>query len=171
MPIPIEQKVIAILFSLTLLIVTLQLIRKHKLREQYALVWLAASLAIVLFSIFDQILADLAALLAVRYAPTLILVFGILFCVVLLLAQTGMLSVQANRIRDLAQTIGLLEWRLRQVENQPLIAQPAILSEIRSLTPGSSSVTERPGSEEGRVASSSPSPDLVKRRSGEGVGG
>jgi len=120
MPISIEQKIVAVLFSLILLLVTLQLIRRHKLREEYALVWLAASFAIFLFSIFDQLLAYLALLFAVKYAPTIILVFGILFCVVLLLAQTVMLSVQANRIRDLAQTIGILEWRLHALEDQPL---------------------------------------------------
>ncbi|CAN5862305.1 N/A [soil metagenome] len=97
---------------------TFQLIRKHKLREEYALIWFAASLAIFLLSIFDSIVAFLATIFAVKYAPTLILVFGILFCVVLLLAQTVMLSVQANRIRDLAQSVGLLEWRLRELENQ-----------------------------------------------------
>jgi hypothetical protein len=100
------------------LLVTLQLIRKHKLREEYALIWFAASLAIFLLSIFDRIVALLATLFAVKYAPTLILVFGILFCVVLLLEQTVMLSMQANRIRDLAQTLGIMEWRLRELENQ-----------------------------------------------------
>lgn len=106
---------------------TFQLIRKHKLREEYALIWFAASLAIFLLSIFDSIVAFLATIFAVKYAPTLILVFGILFCVVLLLAQTVMLSVQANRIRDLAQSIGLLEWRLRELENQPLDELPSSL--------------------------------------------
>jgi hypothetical protein len=118
MPIPFEQKIVAVLFSLILLLVTFQLIRKHKLREEYALIWLAASLAIFLLSIFDKITSLLAGLFAVKYAPTLILVFGILFCVVLLLAQTVMLSVQANRIRDLAQNVGLLEWRLRELESE-----------------------------------------------------
>lgn len=141
MPIPIEQKLIAVLFSLILLLVTFQLIRKHKLREEYALVWLAASLAIFLFSLFDRILAVLAGLFAVKYAPTLVLVFGILFCVVLLLAQTVMLSVQANRIRDLAQTIGILEWRLRQMEDQLLADDPSpVFTENGQL-----SATEIPG--------------------------
>ncbi|MEZ4866020.1 MAG: DUF2304 domain-containing protein [Caldilineaceae bacterium] len=118
MPIPLEQKIIAIAFSLVLFAVILQLIRKHKLREEYALIWFAVSLVIVLFSLFDGILSYLAGLLAVVYAPTLVLVFGILFCVILLLAQTVMLSNQANRLRDLAQTIGLLEWRLHQLEER-----------------------------------------------------
>lgn len=118
MTIPVEQRIIAVTFSLILVAVILQLIRKHKLREEYAIVWFAVSLAILVFSLFDRTLNYLAALVAVVYAPTLILVFGILFCVVLLLAQTVMLSTQANRLRDLAQSVGLLEWRLRQLESQ-----------------------------------------------------
>ena len=116
MRIPIEQQIIAILFSLILLLVTLQLIRKHKLREEYSLVWLGASLAIFVFVIFDPLVALLARLFAVTYAPTLVLVFGVLFCVVLLLSQSVTISAQANRIRDLAQSLSILEWRLRQME-------------------------------------------------------
>jgi predicted AlkP superfamily phosphohydrolase/phosphomutase len=116
MQIPIEQQVIGLLFGLSLLIVTIQLIRKHRLREEYSLVWLGASLAIFILIVVDPLVGILARLFAVTYAPTLILVFGILFCVVLLLSQTVTISYQANRIRDLAQSVGLLEWRLRHVE-------------------------------------------------------
>ena len=125
MPIPFEQKVIAVLFSLILLLVTLQLIRKHKLREEYALVWFGASLAVFIFSIFDRLDVALASLLGVSYAPTLVLVGGLLFCLVLLLAQTVMLSTQANRIRDLAQTIGLLECRMDELNKSTRLLTPA----------------------------------------------
>ena len=116
MQIPIEQQVIGLLFGLTLLLVTIQLIRKHRLREEYSLVWLGASLAIFVLIVVDPLVGILARVFAVTYAPTLILVFGILFCVVLLLSQTVTISFQANRIRDLAQSVGILEWRLRHVE-------------------------------------------------------
>jgi hypothetical protein len=105
-----------VLFSLTLLLATLQLIRKHRLREEYALVWFAASLAIFIFSVFDGLIRTIAAQFGVTYAPTLILVFGLLFCVVMLLAQTVMLSTQANRIRDLAQFVAMLDSRVDQAE-------------------------------------------------------
>ncbi len=118
MRIPLEQQIIGILFSLILLVVTIQLIRKHKLREEYALVWLAASLAIVAFVIIDPLVGFLARLFAVTYAPTLILVFGVLFCVVILLSQTVLISSQANRIRDLAQSLGMLEWQVREMERR-----------------------------------------------------
>jgi predicted AlkP superfamily phosphohydrolase/phosphomutase len=116
MQIPIEQQVIGLLFGLTLLLVTIQLIRKHRLREEYSLVWLGASLAIFILIVVEPLVGILARLFAVTYAPTLILVFGVLFCVVLLLSQTVTISFQANRIRDLAQSVGILEWRLRHVE-------------------------------------------------------
>jgi len=115
MPIPIEQRITAVIFSLALLLVTVQLIRKHRLREEYSLIWLAASLGILFFSLFGGLAKLLATLFAVAYAPTLFLVFGLLFALVVLLSQSVALSAQSNRVRDLAQHIALLEWQLRQV--------------------------------------------------------
>jgi hypothetical protein len=102
-----------------LLLVTVRLIRKHKLREEYALVWLGASLSIVVLSIFGGLVNLLAASFAVSYAPTLILVTGLLFALAVMLSQSVILSTQARCIRDLAQNIALLEWRLRRHENEP----------------------------------------------------
>lgn len=119
MQIPIIQRVIAIAFSIALLWVTLRLIRKHKLREELALAWFAISFLIVLFSLFGGLLNRAAALLSVSYAPTLALVLGLLFCIVMLLSQTIMLSNQADHIRDLAQSVALLEHRLSEVERNP----------------------------------------------------
>ncbi|MCI0398668.1 MAG: DUF2304 family protein [Chloroflexi bacterium] len=116
MHIPLEQRITAVVFSLTLLLATVQLIRKRRLREEYALVWLAASLAILLFSLFGGLVNLLAASFAVSYAPTLVLVVGLLFALSVLLSQSVTISGQADRLRDLAQAVALLEWRLRQVE-------------------------------------------------------
>lgn len=125
MPIPIEQRIIAIIFSIFLLLVIVQLIRKHKLREEYSLVWLAASLSILFLSVFGGLTKFLASLFAVSYAPTLILVSGLLFALVLLLSQSVALSTQSNHVRDLAQSIALLEWQLRQLaKGGPTISQP-----------------------------------------------
>jgi predicted AlkP superfamily phosphohydrolase/phosphomutase len=132
MQIPIEQQVIGLLFGLTLLLVTIQLIRKHRLREEYSLVWLGASLAIFILIVVDPLVGILAHLFGVTYAPTLILVFGVLFCVVLLLSQTVTISFQANRIRDLAQSVGILEWRLRHVERT--LATQAQMASAMNLT-------------------------------------
>ena len=114
--IPVEQQILAVAFSFILLLVTIQLVRKHKLREEYALVWLGASGAIFVLTVFDQLVRALAGLFAVSYAPTLILVFGLLFAIVVLLSQSVTISTQADRIRDLAQSYALLGQRVHQLE-------------------------------------------------------
>ena len=116
MGIPLEQRLIAVLFSLILVLVTIQLIRKHRLREEYALLWLGASLAIFLLSIFGDVVGRLASFFSVSYSPTLVLVAGLLFALILLLSQSVVISSQADQMRDLAQTVALLEWRVRQIE-------------------------------------------------------
>lgn len=116
--IPIEQRMIAIVFSLGFLFLTVHLIRKHKLRESYALGWFIAAFIIFVLSVFGQIVDTLAGWFAVSYAPTLILVVGLLAALVILLLQSVVVSNQANHIRDLAQHTALLEWRLRTLEEQ-----------------------------------------------------
>jgi len=124
-PIPVEQRVTALFLSITLLLVTVQLIRKYRLREEYALVWLAASLGILILSVFGGVVTRLAAYFDVSYAPTLVMVLGLLFALVVLLSQSVSLSTQANQVRDLAQSVAILERRLRQLEEaKPVLDSP-----------------------------------------------
>ena len=114
--IPLIQRLVAILVSLILLLVTIQLIRKHKLREEYALLWLLATVAILVLSIFGDIVGTLARFLNIAYSPTLPLVAGLIFALAVLLSQSVALSNQANQNRDLAQEMALMEFRLRELE-------------------------------------------------------
>jgi len=116
--IPISQQIIALLYSLTLLLVTIQLIRKHKLREQYALVWLGATAIIFILAISDGLVTMMASFFRVTYAPTLILVLGLLFSLAILLSQSVTISTQADHIRDLAQDMSMLEWDLQKLQTK-----------------------------------------------------
>jgi hypothetical protein len=114
--IPLIQRLVAIAVSLILLLATVHLIRKHKLREQYALLWLIASIAILLLSAFGGIVDFLASFFNVSYSPTLPLVAGLLFALMVLLTQSVALSNQRDQSRDMAQQIALLEFRLKELE-------------------------------------------------------
>lgn len=116
--IPLIQRLVAIGVSLILLAVTIHLIRKHKLREQYALLWLIATVAILVLSIFGGIVGALANFFNVSYSPTLPLVAGLLFALMVLLTQSVALSNQADQSRDMAQQMALLEYRLRELEDE-----------------------------------------------------
>jgi hypothetical protein len=113
---PLIQRIVAVLFSTGLLVLIVQLIRTRRLREEYALIWLAAGVTIFVLSVFSGLVNRLAGLLHVSYPPTLILVAGLLFALVILLLQSVAISTQADRLRDLAQYVALLELRLAAPE-------------------------------------------------------
>jgi hypothetical protein len=118
MNVPIEQRAIAIVFSLAFVMLTVQLIRKNKLREAYALGWFISFFIILILSIFSGIVDVVAGWFSITYTPTLVLVIGLLAALVILLLQSVILSTQADRIRDLAQYSALLELRLRALEEK-----------------------------------------------------
>lgn len=97
---------------------TIQLIRKHKLREEYALLWLLATVAILILSIFGNIVGSLAKFFNIAYSPTLPLVAGLIFALAVLLSLSVALSNQANQNRDLAQEMALMDFRLRELEGE-----------------------------------------------------
>jgi len=121
--IPLIQRLVAIAVSLILLLVTIHLIRKHKLREQYALLWLIATVAILVLSTFGGIVDRLADLFNISYSPTLPLVAGLFFALAVLLTQSVALSNQADQSRDMAQQMALLEYRLKELEGQEELAE------------------------------------------------
>jgi hypothetical protein len=120
MNVPIEQRAIAIVFSLAFVMLTVQLIRKNKLREAYALGWFISFFIILILSIFSGIVDVVAGWFSITYTPTLVLVIGLLAALVILLLQSVILSTQADQIRDLAQYSALLELRLRALEEKQM---------------------------------------------------
>jgi predicted AlkP superfamily phosphohydrolase/phosphomutase len=98
------------------LIITIQLVRTRRLREEYALLWLLTSVIILVLSLVPGGAKALAGLLQVDYPPTLLLALGLVLALVILLSHSVILTALADDRRDLAQSVSILEWQLRQLE-------------------------------------------------------
>lgn len=61
-----------VLISLVLLIITLELVRKGQLREEYSLLWLIGAAVVFFLSLFKGSLIVLSGWLGVKYAPSLL---------------------------------------------------------------------------------------------------
>jgi hypothetical protein len=77
-----------------------------------------ATAAILLLSTFGGIVDSLAGFFNISYSPTLPLVAGLLFALMVLLTQSVALSNQRDQSRDMAQQMALLEYRLKELEDQ-----------------------------------------------------
>jgi hypothetical protein len=119
----------AALASVLLLGIVIELIRERKLRERYALLWLATAGLILFFAVWRSGLHNLSKALGVAYPPNALFVLALLFVLVLLLHFSTVISRLSDRSTALAQRLALLEERLRAVEDRS--GSPPTLREVR----------------------------------------
>ena len=115
---PIGVTIAATCASLLLLLAVLELVRRRRLREKYALLWLLTAVVLLILSIWRGAVNSIAGLVGVGYAPAVIFAIAFLFVLVVLLHYSTVVSTLADRTVWLTQQIALLEQRVRELECQ-----------------------------------------------------
>lgn len=116
-----QIQVIAIIGSVLVMLFVTQLIRRRKLREEYALLWFIASLGLIVISVWRGLLDRAAQFLGVAYAPSLLLLAGIVVGFILAIHFSLSLTRLSEENKRLAQELALLANRVEQsrVETDP----------------------------------------------------
>ena len=102
-------QILAILFSVALLWITFELVRRKKLREEYSLLWFFTAFGFLGLSLAGPRLDVLTELMGFRLVSHTILVFGILFLLGVVFALTIAVSTLASRVNRLSQEVSLLQ--------------------------------------------------------------
>lgn len=100
---------ISILGSLAIMLFVFQLIRRRKLREEYALIWFGAGLILIGVSIWRPGLDLAARLVGISYAPSLLFLGALILGFLLALHFSLALSRLADQNKRLAQELALLK--------------------------------------------------------------
>jgi hypothetical protein len=107
---------ISVIAALAALVLVFELLRRRKLREKYAAIWIVIAVGTVVVAAFPQLLRDVADLVGIQ-TPSNLLFFGsliVLFAVSLQLSrEVGLLEEQSRR---LAEEVGTLTMRLNALE-------------------------------------------------------
>jgi hypothetical protein len=112
-------RLVALVASLGLLLIVLDLVRRRRLLERYALVWLAVTVVLIVVTLWDRILDGISSLIGVAYPPSALFVIAFGFVIFLLLHFSVAVSKLSDQSRVLAQQLSLLEERLRRQEERP----------------------------------------------------
>ncbi|MCS7006214.1 MAG: DUF2304 domain-containing protein [Thermoleophilia bacterium] len=119
---PIRVSIIGVIASVLLVLVVLELVRGRRLKERYALLWLATGIVLLVLSAWRGGLNTVAGWLGVTsYPPAVLFAVATLFILLVLLHYSTVLSRLTDENVELAQRIALLEERLRRKarEEQP----------------------------------------------------
>ena len=107
---PLAVSIAGIVASLALLLVVLELIRSRRLRERYALLWLATGVVLTVLSAWRDGLNTIASWVGIRsYPPAVLFAVGIVFILAVLLHYSTVISRLSDQNVVLAQRLALLE--------------------------------------------------------------
>ena len=115
-PTPLGVSIAAAIASLGLLIAVLELVRRRRLREKYALLWILTAIVLLVLSVWRGAVTSIATALGVSYGPTVLFAVGALFVLVVLLHYSTVISALTDRTVALSQQLAILEERLRRLE-------------------------------------------------------
>jgi hypothetical protein len=107
---PLPVSIGGVIASLVLLVVVFELIRSRRLRERYALLWLATGAVLLALSAWRDGLNTLADWAGIEgYPPAALFAVGLFFIIVVLLDYSTVISKLADQNAILAQRVALLE--------------------------------------------------------------
>jgi len=111
---PLIRRLVPMVVALIVFVTVIELIRRRKFREEYAMLWLLASAVMLVFAIFPGAIIYLQELLQTNYL-TIVMLSGFAFLALIILHLTSVLTSRADDVRKLAQSVALLEKQLREL--------------------------------------------------------
>ncbi|MGI5126738.1 DUF2304 domain-containing protein [Pseudonocardia sp. CA-107938] len=110
--------IVSVVVAVAALVLVFELLRRRRLREKYAVIWVLISIATLVLAVFPTLLKSFAELVGIQ-TPSNLLFFGsvvVLFAVSLQLSrEVGLLEDQSRR---LAEEVGALHLRLDELEKR-----------------------------------------------------
>jgi hypothetical protein len=127
-PITWPQRILLLLVGLGILGVTVALIRRRRLRDEYAVLWVCTGLVILVVVLVPKILDGMAGALGVD-AVVLVVLVCFVFLSAVVLHYAVVLTRFTQREKDLEQELALLRDELHRLrtdirEAPPTLAEP-----------------------------------------------
>jgi len=105
-------QIVAIVVTAGLFATVFELVRRRRLMERYALLWLFASVVLLTLAVWRDLLERAASAIGIYYAPSALFAIAFGFILVLLLHFSLVISRLADQNKVLAQRVGILQERV-----------------------------------------------------------
>jgi hypothetical protein len=115
------QRGLAIAFTLALLVLVFELVRRKRLSERYAILWLLAAVTLFVLAVWKGLLTSLASDVGISYPPSLLFVVAIGLIAMILLNFSLAVSRLSDQNKILAQRLSLLQ---QLVERSEAVSAP-----------------------------------------------
>lgn len=113
-----QVEIIAILGTIFLLGLILEMVRRRQVAENYALLWLLTAVALFVLSLWRELLDVMASVMGIFYPPAALFVIGFGFFLLIMLQFSIIITHLSRKNKELAQQIGILNWKISEQEKK-----------------------------------------------------
>jgi hypothetical protein len=113
-----KLQAVAIVASSGLVLVVFELLRRRRLIERYALLWLLSSFVLLVLSIWTGLLEIIADAVGIIYPPNALFVIAFAFVLLLLLHFSIAISRLSGETKVLAQKVARLDAQVRETAGE-----------------------------------------------------
>lgn len=106
---PFIQKMLAAVLASALLIFIIETVRRRKLREEYAWLWVLVGIIILTLALWPGLLWAITRMLGIELPVNTVFFFGLMFMVFINLHFSVKISELTNQVKRLAQEVSILE--------------------------------------------------------------
>lgn len=103
-----HQQIFAVLTSVVIFALILELVRRRQLREEYSWLWLLTGAATILLVVWQQLLLGITWLVGAVSPVTTILLCSLLFLLAIAIHYSIIISRLTTQVKNLAQELALL---------------------------------------------------------------
>ena len=102
-----RQKILALVMAVGLLIFIIETVRRRRLREEYAWLWVLIGIIILVLSLWEESLRAITGLLGIELPINTVFFFGLMFVVFINLHFSVKISQLTNQVKRLTQELAI----------------------------------------------------------------
>lgn len=105
------------LISLGFFVATFEFVRKRRLREEYAILWLLTALSVAVLSLWPGLIETLSRLTGLYYLTSVVFIVFV-FVIAILMHYSVVISKMKEANKEMVQRCALFERRLREIDER-----------------------------------------------------
>ena len=109
-----QQKIFAIIASVLIMLLVVELVRRRRLREEYSWLWLLTGGVIILLVAWYDLLLWITHLIGAVAPTTTLFIFSTLFLMLISLHYSIQISKLSHQVKEMGQQLALLRGQLEE---------------------------------------------------------
>ena len=115
---PLSQKIFALIICCLVFVITIDLVRKRRLREEYSVLWLATSIIMFVLVVRYDWLVWLTTVVGAALPTTTLFIGSVIFLMLIAVQFSIKISKLTDQVKNLAQENALLQAEVAAFRNE-----------------------------------------------------